>query len=288
MIIGADRGTVIENIKRNAESGNFYAKVETGDPVLTPEEEREIVDRYLRTRGTLPYKFKRFFARIITSIATSAVNRDTEIAGELDAAEICGGVIVTSNHFSPMENTVVRHCLKKSGIGRMSIVSQVSNFAMSGIIGFLMNYADTIPISGSPKYLAGDLARILREKLDGGEAVLIYPEQEMWFNYRKPRPPKEGAYHFAARLSRPVLSLFVEIKDKDERDTDEFYKVRYRVHVLGLIYPDPEKSVRENREEMCRRDYELKREAYERIYGRSLSYEFENRDIAGWIYEGRE
>ena len=31
----------------------------------------------------------------------------------------------------------------------------------------------------------------------GGEKVLVYPEQSMWWNYRKPRPLKSGAFKFA-------------------------------------------------------------------------------------------
>ena len=34
MIIGDNRKAVIENIKRSAENGDFYAKVELNDPVL--------------------------------------------------------------------------------------------------------------------------------------------------------------------------------------------------------------------------------------------------------------
>lgn len=285
MIIGENRRAVIDNIKANAEAGNFYAKVEMGDPCLSPDEERKIANGYLARRGGFEYRFKRFFARLMTSVATGLVNKNTEIVGEIDGDVLRSGVIVTSNHFSPMENTAVRYFLRKNGVKHLNIVSQVTNFAMPGVIGFLMNYADTIPLVCTPRYMAGDLVGVLREKTDAHEAVLIYPEQEMWFNYRKPRPPKDGAYHFAAKLGCPIVSLFVEQVDLDEKDTDEFRKVKYRVHALGVIYPDKSLSLRENREEMCRKDYELKCAAYERAYGKKLSYEFENDDIAGWIYE---
>ena len=71
--------------------------------------------------------------------------------------------------------------------------------------------------------------------------------------------------------------------DLDELDTIDFYKVKYRLHVLGVLYPDKNKSARENCKEMCRMDYELKKNAYERIYAKPLSYEFKSCDIAGWI-----
>lgn len=285
MMIGANRDKVIENIRKNAESGRLNDKVEIGDPVLTDEQEREITDKYLTDRYGKAYKIKRALARAVTRVATKRINRTTEIVedAELDFDTLRGGVIVTSNHFSPLENTAVRYFLLEHGIKKMNVVSQVSNFAMTGAIGFLMNYSDTIPISHNVRYIARDLPSVIEEKIDSGEAVLIYPEEEMWFNYRKPRTAKEGAYHFAAKIGCPIASLFVETVNEREKDTDEFYKVRYVVHFLGFVRPDPAKTTRENRREMCERDFQMKKAAYERIYKKSLTYDFERDDIAGWI-----
>ena len=192
-------------------------------------------------------------------------------------------MLITSNHFSPVENTVIRHLTNTLGRRRLNIISQTTNFAMPGVIGFLMNYADTIPISTEPRYLARDFLSVLKEKLVlRKEAVLLYPEQEMWFNYRKPRPPKGGAYFFAAKLNVPIISCFVEIVDTPKDDTPEFRQVKYILHVLDVLLPDAEKSVRENTEILSERDYALKKACYETVYGKKLTYTFENSDIAGW------
>lgn len=283
MIIGRDRLSVIENIKRRAKANEFNEKVELHDPVLSYDEAKAITDGFLRKRNTLGYKFKTFVAYTIANIGGRIINKNTEIVGDIDNELLKKGVIVTSNHFSPLENTVIRIFLRQNGVKKMNVVSQVTNFAMGGVIGFLMNYARTIPLSSDVRYFARDLTNVLREKIDMGEAVLIYPEQEMWFNYRKPRPHKEGAYHFSAKLNCPIISCFVEMIDENKLDTMDFYKVKYRLYILGVIYPDKNKSIRENCKEMCKIDYELKKDAYERIYGKSLSYEFDSSDIAGWI-----
>ena len=137
-------------------------------------------------------------------------------------------MIITSNHFSQLENTVIRHLTNTFGRRKLGIISQTSNFAMTGIIGYIMNYADTIPISTDPRYLARDFLSVLKERLvDKKHAILLYPEQEMWFNYRKPRPPKKGAYYYAAKLNVPVLSCFVEVIDTDKDASEQFKKVRY-------------------------------------------------------------
>lgn len=283
MILGDNRRAVIENIRTCAENGDFHSKVELGDPVLSAEQNRNITDAYLENRKRLTFKLKTAIAVTMAQIATRMINKNTEIVGLEKIPQNLGGVLITSNHFSPVENTVIRHLTNTLGRRRLNIISQTTNFAMRGAIGFLMNYADTIPISTEPRYLARDFLSVLKEKLVlRKEAVLLYPEQEMWFNYRKPRPPKGGAYFFAAKLNVPIISCFVEIVDTPKDDTPEFRQVKYILHVLDVLFPDAEKSVRENTEMLSERDYALKKACYETVYGKKLTYTFENSDIAGW------
>ena len=283
MIIGENRKAVIENIKRYAESEQFHNKVEVNDPNLTAEQSRKITDNYIENRNRVLYKFKKCLGVWLAKAATSLINKDTEIIGLDKIPNDLGGVLITSNHFSPLENTVIRHLTNKLGRKDLGIISQTSNFAMKGLAGYLMNYADTIPISTEPRYLARDFLSLLKERLvDKKHAILLYPEQEMWFNYRKPRPPKDGAYFFASKLNVPIVSCFVEMVDLTEDDTPEFKKVKYILHVLDVLYPDPQKSVRENTEFLSHTDYTLKKNCYESVYGKELTYTFENSDIAGW------
>ena len=283
MIIGENRKAVIENIKRYAESEQFHNKVEVNDPNITAEQSRKITDNYIENRNRVLYKLKKCLGVWLAKAATSLINKDTEIIGLDKIPNDLGGVLITSNHFSPLENTAIRHLTNKLGRKDLGIISQTSNFAMKGLVGYLMNYADTIPISTEPRYLARDFLSILKERLvDKKHAILLYPEQEMWFNYRKPRPPKDGAYFFASKLNVPIVSCFVEMVDLTEDDTPEFKKVKYILHVLDVLYPDPQKSVRENTEFLSHTDYTLKKNCYESVYGKELTYTFENSDIAGW------
>ncbi len=284
MISEETRLQVIENIKHSAESGEFYNKVEVNDPVLTPEESRAITDAYIENRLKIGFRVKARLACGFADIAMRAINRDTEITGIEKIPKNLGGAIITSNHFSPLENTIIRYLNRKIGRKKLNIICQDSNFAMSGPIGFLMNYADTIPISIQPRYLARDFLSILKEKLIlKGETVLLYPEQEMWFNYRKPRPPKAGAYFYASKLGVPVISCFVQMIDTGVSDgkSGKFNKVRFKLHVLGVLYPDAEKTPKDNTEAMANEDYRLKKECYESVYGKKLTYTFTPDDIAG-------
>lgn len=283
MIIGENRRAVIENIKAFAESGQFHRKVELNDPILSAEQDRTITDTYMAKKDSLTYKVKRMFGVGLAKIASRVINKDTEIIGIERIPKDLGGVLITSNHFSPLENTVIRHLVQTLGRKHLGIVSQTSNFAMKGVVGFLMNYADTIPISADPRYLARDFLLLLKERLiEKHHAILLYPEQEMWFNYRKPRPPKNGAYFYAAKLNVPILSCFVEMVDIPEDDTPEFRKVKYILHILDVLYPDPGKTAKENAEALGIADYELKKNCYESVYGKELTYAFDHTDIAGW------
>lgn len=58
---------------------------------------------------------------------------------------------------------------------------------------------------------------------------------------------------FCRQTKGPILSCFTEITDLAEDDTPEFKKVRYTLHVLGALYPNPEKSVKENTEQLVER-----------------------------------
>jgi len=283
MIIGSNKKVVIENIKNALENDEHDRKVEVGDPNLTSEQKEQIINRYLENRNKLSYKIKNKLARILINIAASIQNKETEIVGLENIKDIKTGAIITSNHFNPLDSTVVQTAMKKVGKDRLYIVGQEENLAMQGFIGFIMNYADIIPISNQISYMKKEFPELIQNRLKKNDYILIYPEQEMWFNYRKPRKLKPGAYYFAAKNNVPVISCFVEMQDKEEKDNEEFYKVKYRLHILPPIYPDANKTAKENSVIMMEKDYKQKQKAYEKAYNKKLNYEFNIEDIAGWI-----
>ena len=287
MIVGGNKEKVIENIKDAVENDEFNSKVEVNDPKLTSEQKQRVIKKYLKSKKKIYYKLNNKIARGIIKMVTWMENRDTEVIGLENVKDIKTGAIITSNHFNPLDNTVVRKFAKKAGKKRIYIVGQESNLAMDGIIGFMMKYSDIIPISNQVSYIKNDFQRLIKETLDKNNFILIYPEQEMWFNYRKPRYLKPGAYYYASKYNVPIISCFIEIIDKEENDTDEFKKVKYKIHILKPIYPDGDKSDKENAAWMSERDYSQKKEAYEKAYNKKLDYKFEDDDIAGWI-DGEE
>ncbi len=283
MIVGGNKEKVIENIKDAVENDELNSKVEVNDPKLTNEQKQRVIKKYLKSKKKIYYRLNNKIARGIIKMVTWMENRDTEVIGLENVKNINTGAIITSNHFNPLDNTVVRKFAKKAGKKRIYVIGQESNLAMDGLIGFMMKYSDIIPISNQVSYMKNDFQKLIKETLDKKNFILIYPEQEMWFNYRKPRNLKPGAYYYASKYNVPIISCFIEIIDKDENDNDEFKKVKYKIHILKPIYPDSDKSDKENAAWMSQRDYSQKIEAYEKAYNKKLDYKFEDEDIAGWI-----
>jgi len=112
---------------------------------------------------------------------------------------------------------------------------------------------------------------------------LLYPEQQMWFNYRKPRPGANDAYLQASRWSVPVVPTFMELRELPRVVAPGFHDVQMILHVLDPLFPDPSRTHFENSLWLCRKDYEAKVACYERCYNKPLTYHFEPEDIAGWI-----
>lgn len=282
-MVTPNRDPVIENIKKAVQEENFNCKVEINDPVLTNEESAEILKRYLNMRKTPKFRFLNLFAGRIADLATWYINRNTLLEGLENIEKLKGPAIITTNHFNPMENTIIRLLSQKTKRGNLYVVSQDSNLKMKGFFGFFMYYMDIIPVSKRNRgYMTKYFEKLIDEAIKRGQNILIYPEEEMWFNYRKPRPGKRGAYYYAAKKNLPIISCFTEIRTLPKMETKEFHKVQYVLHVLDPIIPKEDMDVRENSLWMQQKDYEQRVTAYEKCYGKKLTYEFEDWDIAGW------
>lgn len=66
--------------------------------------------------------------------------------------------------------------------------------------------------------------------LSEGNCLLIYPEQSMWWNYRKPKPLKPGAFDMALKNHVPVVPCFITMSDSDLVGADGFSVQEYTPH----------------------------------------------------------
>ena len=108
--------------------------------------------------------------------------------------------------------------------------------------------------------------------LQRGDFILIYPEQSMWWNYRKPKPLKNGAFKFATKNDVPVIPIFITMQDSDIIGEDGFPVQEYIVNIEEPIYPNEYLSIKENTEMMKNKNYEVWKEVYEKFYKIPLEY----------------
>ena len=287
MIIGDDRVRVIKNIEKAVAKGDWSAKVEVGDPILSLDERKNLVNNFWAEQSTFKGKTNDKLGHLLFNTLTKVLTSDTTFTGLENLNDLHdGGAIITANHFNQIDSLPIKHLANKTH-HHLAIAIEDTNLKLPGILSYLMNYVGTIPLIKSPSYIGTEFPKHLHDELAKNNWVLIFPEQEMWWNYRKPRKLQRGAYYFAAQQNVPIVSTFVEIQEKDklEKDHPNFYQTKYIVHVLPTIYPDVKLSANENSKKMLAQDYQQKVKAFEEAYHRQLDPTFTPWDIAGWRYD---
>ena len=278
-MIEKDKGRleVLARIEEYEKKGWFSKDVEEDPPTipLTPDK----VD-YLNKK--LSNKIATFFVNIGAKrfIKNLVKNGQMVIKGiegiENYEAIMKGGAILTCNHFNPFDNFAIHYALfkymYKPGKQVLYKVIREGNYTnFPGLYGFFFRHCNTLPLSANFSTMKNFMTA-MKELLERGEKVLVYAEQGMWWNYRKPRPLTAGAFKFAAESKVPVLPIFITMNDSDKIGGDGFPIQEYTLHFLPPIYPDESKTVKENMEIMKDKNYEMWKEVYETTYGVPLTY----------------
>ena len=252
-IVSEDRKEVLRKIDEYERKGWFDKDVENDPP--SPELRPEDVD----------YLGKKLSSKIKTAIANKMGRKFFEKMIKEGAVVIDGmeggenlrllkdtGAVITCNHFGIPDNYILYHCIQKSlKKKRLYKVIREGNYTgFGGLFGFLFRNCNTLPLSSNRRTMVNFMSAadtLLRR----GEAVLIYPEQGMWWNYRKPRPFKIGAFKIAVRAGVPVLPTFITMKtlsekqaaEKMKEDTFALYKAKYEeVYGVPLAYHEEESA----------------------------------------------
>lgn len=280
--VNEDRLAVVSNISRAVSEGDPFRKVELGDPRPTDDDIRRVILPFDNLRRRPGGKLRAAIARLIANTAARKMADRVVIEGIENLAGVKGGAIMTSNHYAPVDSLPPRLAVLRVGRRRMNIVVQESNIFMRGFFGFLMRNANTLPVSKNLGYMARNLKPAIGELLDRGELILIYPEAEMWFNYKKPREYMDGAYYYAVEFDRPIIPCFTTFREGEGYDENGVRNLVYTFHIMPPIYPDAALDKRARRDKMREADRAAKLAAYEEAYGYPPPTDFDpRRDIAG-------
>ncbi len=196
-----------------------------------------------------------------------------EIRGIENFNAVEGGRIVTCNHFSVCDNYAVWISLRDHMKGKMlyKVIREGNYTNPPKPFGLFMRHCNTLPLS-SQVATTRKFLHAVRTLIGRGETILIYPEQSMWWNYKKPKPMQDGAFSLAVRNNAPIVPIFITMEDSDVIDGDGFFVQEYTIHILPAVYPDPSLSNAEAKEAMRRANYEAWVKVYEDFYKTPLVY----------------
>ena len=200
-----------------------------------------------------------------------------EIKGMENYRAVSSGAVITCNHFSVLDNYAVYRAIRgdfKKGQNLYKVIREGNYTNFKGLFGFFFRHCNTLPLSSNPKTMVKFLKSV-KTLLNRGEKILIYPEQAMWWNYKKPRPMKNGAFKIAVMSNVPVIPVFITMEDTQKLDADGAPVQAYTMWFLPAIYPKDGLSEKENAEYMKEENYKAWEKVYEDFYKIPLKYETE-------------
>ncbi len=196
-----------------------------------------------------------------------------EIRGIENFTAVEGGKLVTCNHFSVGDNYAVWVALREHMGGKLlyKVIREGNYTNPPKPFGMMMRHCNTLPLSSQAATMRKFL-KAVKVLLGRGETILIYPEQGMWWNYRKPRPMQEGAFDLAVLNKTPIVPIFITMEDTDTMDGDGFPVQAFTVHILPAIYPDETLPRAERKDKMRQENYDAWVKTYEEFYQKPLVY----------------
>ena len=270
-----DRLEVLEKIAQLEREGRFDEDVEEDPPTkeLMPDDIdylRRKISSKIKTK--LTYKVARSFLNNIIANKQLIIK---DIKGIENMNALKSGAVITCNHFNAFDSFAIQVAYEQSTQRKRKLyrVIREGNYTnFPGFYGMLMRNCYTFPLS-SNKDTMRKFMHSMDAALKHGDFMVVYPEQSMWWNYRKPKPLKKGAYTFAAKNHVPVLPCFITMEDSDILGDDGFYVQEYTIHIAEPIYPDPQKTQAENVDAMRQKNAAVWKQIYEEFYGIPLVYD---------------
>ena len=269
-----DRLAILEKIDRYEREGRFTEDVEEDPPA--PELKPEDIDylpKGIKRRIQTRYAFKmaRWFVNTLIKKKQLIIK---DYVGIENWKNLKSGAVITCNHFNAFDSFAIHLTYDEAKQHRRKLyrVIREGNYTgFPGFYGFLMRNCYTLPLSSNFKTMEKFFAAV-DTVLKKGHFVLVYPEQSMWWNYRKPKPLQKGAYTFAVRANVPVLPCFITMKDSRYIDGDGFPVQEYTVHIGEPIYPDPNLKRAENIKMLMEKNAQVWKDIYEKTYKMPLEY----------------
>jgi 1-acyl-sn-glycerol-3-phosphate acyltransferase len=270
---------ILRKIEQLEKQGKFDVDTEE-DPPTRPLMARNI--DYLRTRNYS--KIKTLLAnRVGETYLNSLLKNDKLLIKDIKGLEnidtVKSGAIITCNHFNPYDcfaiETTYRKTLNSKEKKLYKVIREGNYTNFPGLYGFFFRNCDTLPLSSSNRTMI-KFMKAVDTILKNGDFILMYPEQSLWWNYKKPKPLKNGAYKLAARNNVPIIPIFITMEDSNIVGKDGFKIQEYTINIEQPIYPNKNLSEGINAKNMKEKNFDVWKNVYEDFYNISLEYTTEN------------
>ncbi|MDE6660644.1 MAG: 1-acyl-sn-glycerol-3-phosphate acyltransferase, partial [Anaeroplasmataceae bacterium] len=173
----------------------------------------------------------------------------TKVVGKSNLKGIKSGAIVTSNHVNKLDSVAIGYALRKHKLHFTA--AEFNN--MKCRLGTYMRAYGIFPIP-SKQSMMKKFQQQLEHYLKQNELVTFFPESSEWWCYEKPRPYQMGAFHYAAKYMVPILPIFITFKKTGKLNKEGIEKRIFIVHILKPIYPKSNLSLKENKEELKKKN----------------------------------
>ena len=276
-----DRLRVLEKIEEFEKNGTFDIDVEDDPPTIPLEP--GMVD-YLQKKSSSKIKNKianRVGKKFLDDLLKDNKLIIKEIKGIENLQKVKSGAILTCNHFNPFDSFAIEKTFRVAGQDKekklYKVIREGNYTNFPGLYGFFFRNCDTLPLSSNTETMK-EFLKAVDSILQRKDFILIYPEQSMWWNYKKPKPLKNGAYKFAAKNNVPVIPIFITMQDSNIIGEDGFFVQEYIINIGEPIYPDTNLSEKENANNMKEKNAEVWKNIYEEFYGIPLEYSTQNKE----------
>ena len=273
-----ERIEVLKKIEELEKEGKFDIDVEDDPPtiVLSPEN----VD-YLKKKSYSKIKTRlanRMGKRFLNELLKENKLIIKKINGIENLQNVKSGAMLTCNHFNPFDSFAIEKAFRTSGVSKhkklYKVIREGNYTNFPGLYGFFFRNCDTLPLSSNRRTMI-EFIKAVDTILKRKDFILIYPEQSMWWNYKKPKPLKNGGFKLAARNNVPIIPIFITMEDSNILGEDGFAIQEYTINIEKPIYPDESLNEKQNTEIMKNKNYEVWKKVYEDFYRIPLEYSCE-------------
>lgn len=271
--LSAERSEIYEKIKLLEKERKFDVDAEN-DPPYTPLRPGDVDYKHKKFKTKVRAKAVNDYAfRYFKSLVKKGEIVIDGVEGEENLKNLRQGAIVTANHFNPFDSIPLHLAVQKYHYKKTLFkVIKEGNYSYPGLYGTFMRNCNTLPLANNYEVFK-EMMSGLTYWLKKGYLVLVYPEQALWWNYKKPRPTKTGAFRFAAKNLVPVLPTFITMRKTEKLNAEGDAILAYTLHILPPIFPKEELSLKENIAYLQELHDKAWKELYEKTYGVPLTYD---------------